>query len=276
MSWPTTADGQYYLFEGQVLMPVDPETGMAMVMLRPQGGIGVSIPAIEKGDPGQHAEIDETINFTALEPGDPTEDSASWTEVVPPSTSTPGKWKLNLALHKGEKGDNGDATWDPEDLEEYPEAGYIPAVNGDADGFELVPQKVGDEYWPASITNSGTNDANTTLCTIAVPSQPFDWRPQVNAQTTVTEVSSDVSVDLIARLNGESAGNIVGRCFGTGGTERLTITSAPPAGSADGFNKVLAGNSATIYVRVEKQTGSGTYTTSSSTTVASVRVCPVP
>lgn len=276
MSWPTTADGQYYLFEGQVLMPVDPETGMAMVMLRPQGGIGISIPAIEKGDPGQHAEIDETINFTALAPDDPTEDSASWSVVTPPTTSTPGKWKLNLALHKGEKGDDGDATWDPTDLEEYPEPGYIPAVNSGADGFELVPQKVGDEYWPASITNSGTNDANTTLCTIAVPSQPFDWRPQVNAQTIVTEVSSDVSVDLIARLNGESAGNIVARCSGVGGTERLSVCSAPPAGSADSFNKVLAGNSATIYIRVENQNGSGTYTTSSSTTRASVRVCPVP
>ena len=275
MSWPTTADGNYYLFEGQVLLPVDPEAGAAVLHLRPQGGISQTIPAIEKGDPGKHAQIDTAINFTALEPDDATADSASWTEVTPPTDSTPGKWKLNLALHKGAKGDDGDATWDPTDLAETPVAGQIPVVNGDADGFELAAQKVGDEYWPTSIANSGTDDANTTLATIAVEAQDFDWRPEVKAHTIVTQVSGSCTVNLRARLNGETEGNLVADCHGMGGTERLHITSAPPANSADGFNRVLAGNAATIYVRVEKTNGSGTYTTSNSTTLCSVRVCPV-
>src|SRR5690606_32019953 len=114
-----------YIMECQTLLPVDPDIGVALLAIRPQGGMGQNIPAIEKGDPGKHAQIDNAINFTALEPDDPTEDSASWTTVTPPTDATPGKWKLNLALHKGEKGDDGDATWDPTDLEEYPEPGYI-------------------------------------------------------------------------------------------------------------------------------------------------------
>lgn len=276
MSWPTTADGDYYIMECQALLPVDPDIGVALLAIRPQGGMGINIPAIEKGDPGKHTKFQTAVDFTALEPDDPTEDSAEVVEVVPGSDTVSQVVKLKLALHKGEKGDDGDATWDPTDLEEYPEPGYVPAVNGDADGFDLVPLKVGDEYWPTSISNSGTDDANTTLCPISVPAQPFDWRPEIKAETTVTQVSGSCSVDLIARLNGETSGNIVGRCFGLGGTERLQITSAPPPNSTDSFNKVLAGQAATIYIRVEKQTGSGTYTTSNSTSVASVRVCPVP
>lgn len=275
MSWPTTADGSAYIFEGKILIPVNPETGAPVILLRPEGGMMLNVPAIEQGTPGKHAQIDTTINFTALEPDDPTEDSASWTVLTPPTDSTPGLYRLNLALHMGAKGDDGDATWDPTDLEETPTAGYVPAVNDVGDGFDLVPQKVGDRYLPASIANSGTDDANTTLTVIAVDAQPFDWRPEVEAQTTVTQVTPSCSVDLIARLNGETTGNIVARCHGIGGTERLSITSAPPAASADTFDKVEAGQAANIYIRVEKQTGSGTYTTSASTTLCAVRVCPL-
>ncbi|BBU22169.1 hypothetical protein [Mycobacterium xenopi] len=84
MTWPKTADGQYYQFDGQILIPVDPSTGVSMLILRPQGGIAVGVPPIEKGDPGVHAEIDEAIDFTALAWDDPTPDSASFTTITPP------------------------------------------------------------------------------------------------------------------------------------------------------------------------------------------------
>jgi hypothetical protein len=65
------------------------------------------------------------------------------------------------------------------------------------------------------------------------------------------------------------------RCQGLGGTERLTLTDAPPAGSVTGFNKVTAGNAATIHFRAEQQGGANTYTTSNSEAVFVVDIMPV-
>src|SRR5688572_26750271 len=101
MSWPTTADGQFYLFEGRVLIPIDPSTGTAQLLLRPQGGLGVAIPAIAQGDPGDAPTIDTAVNFTELAYNDATPAAASWTE------TSPDVYKLNLTVHEGEPGATG-------------------------------------------------------------------------------------------------------------------------------------------------------------------------
>lgn len=279
MSWPTTADGQYYHFEGIVDIPVDPTTGVAVLLLRPQGGsAGEGVPAIEDGAPGVHAELSEEINFTELAHDDPTPASASFTTLTPPTTSTPGVYKLNLALHGGEPGDDGTTSIDVDSVDGTAAAGKMIRVNSAVDGFEYTSEGIVDRWIPTTINNTATGNPSSTLATVSIPSNTydFDWRPIVHAQTIVTPDGSNVSVDLVARLNGETGGNIVGRCFGIGGVkERLTITSAPPPGSAAGYDKVLANAAATIYLRTERQTGSNTYTTSASTTLFSVQVMRV-
>ncbi|WP_066904494.1 hypothetical protein [Mycolicibacterium houstonense] len=275
MAWPTTPDGQYYQFEGNVQIPVSPETGAAILYLRPQGGMGVGIPPVAQGDPGVHAEIDEAINFTALEPGDSTPDSASWTTITPPTTSTPGVYKLNLALHKGAKGDDGETVWDPTDLDPSPVAGRVPVVNSTLDGFELEDQKVSEVCYPGSVANTPSGNVNYTLASIPVPSRPYARRVRAFGHTVVTGEASDVRVDLIARLNGETGGNIIGRCPGITQTERLQLSPGKAAGLADAYDTIAAGASATVYIRCERQAGTSTYTTSATTSLFSVEVTPL-
>src|ERR1700752_1868733 len=97
-NWTKTADGQYYQAQGQFLIPVDPSPGVAIIMLRPEGGIGSGFGAVEKGGPGKHAEIDTTVNFTSLAWNDPTAASFSWTVITPPDDDTAGVYRANIAL----------------------------------------------------------------------------------------------------------------------------------------------------------------------------------
>lgn len=275
MSWPTTPDGERYLFEGIIEIPVSPETGAPMLLLRPQGGMGVGIPAIAQGSPGKHATISTAINFTALEPGDATLDSASWTLITPPDDDTPGEWKLNLALHKGSKGDDGNTVWDPTDLAETPVAGQIPAVTSGLTGFELVPQRIPEVFYPGSVNNTASGNPNSTLAQIAIPARPYARRVLGVGHTVVTGENSDVRVDLIARLNGESGGNIIGRCPGIAQTERLVMTPGKAAGLADAYDTIAANASATVYIRCERQAGTTTYTTSASSSLFHALVLPL-
>lgn len=277
MSWPVTSDGQYYIFDGQVLIPVNPSTGVAQLILRPQGGMLIGVPAIEKGDPGVPATLDTVVNFTPLDYDDPTAASMSVTEITPPTESTPGLYQINAALHEGAPGDPGAALITPSD---YGSPAYKKLLSVDSGGtdFELVYPKIGDSHTPASLNNTASGNPNSTLgvISIAANTYPFDWRPRVYAHTVVVGEASDVRVDLVARLNGESGGNVVGRCPGIAQTERLILSPGKPAGSGDSWDRVAANAAATIHLRCERQSGSVTYTTSATTTWLSMEVQPIP
>ncbi|AWH14419.1 minor tail protein [Mycobacterium phage TChen] len=275
MSWPTTPDGNYYRFEGLIDIPVDPETGATILYLRPQGGMGVGIPAIAQGPAGQPAVIDtEPIQPVELEADDPTPLTWSWTELTPPSESGPGVYRLNPMVRKGPKGDDGEAVWDPTDVSENPVAGQIPVVNDEATGFVLEAQKVTEVFFPASINNTSSGNANSTIAMVEIPSRPFARRVRPVGYTVVTGEGTDVRVDLVARLNGETGGNVVGRCPGIAQTERLTLIPGKPTGSSGPYDTIAAGASAIVYIRCERQAGTVTYTTSASTSNFSVEVIP--
>lgn len=251
----------------------DPSSSMFIAVAAPTGGVG-NFPALVQGDAGPPPTIDTTINLTALEYGDLTADSASWTEV------SPDVYRLSLVLHKGESGDSGAISIiSASDVAGTPVAGKLLVVNSGANGFVYQGQKVGDRYIPATIANTPAGNANYTLASVVVAAQPFDWRPEIAGQTVVTGTGADVAVDILARLNVEASGNIVARGVGGVGVNSAgwpTIFSAgPPAGSADGYDKVAANATATIYFRAERRTGSDTFTTSGSTSTFCVRVQPI-
>lgn len=276
MAWPKTDDELWYIFEGQILLPVEVSTGAPILMLRPTGGVGQAIPAVDRGDPGKHAELSETITFTELTYDDPTPAGASFTTLIPPTDDTAGVYKLNLALHAGAPGADGTASIVPDDYGATPVAGQVLAVDAATTGFELVAQKTCGTHWPASFAAATNGDTNKTIATVVVPSYPFDYQVLVEAQTVITGAGSNVSVDLVARLGNETSGNDIGRAFGIGGTkDRLELCGAPPAGSAAGWNTVTAGSGTTVYLRTEKQSGSDNYSTSVSTTRCVVKVRPV-
>lgn len=270
----TTINGKNYLVieVAQFRIPLDwaPDSNMFIAVAAPNGGVG-NFPALHKGDPGDPAALDSVINFTALAASDSTPDSASFTEL------SPGLWQLNLALHKGADGADGSTTLNPSSFG-TPVFKKILRVDSALTGFEYQTQLVGERYIPATIASTPSGNSAYTLCSVGVPALDFDWRPEVSGWCVVTGTAADVQVDLIARLNSETAGNEVGRASQPSGQYPAThvLSSGPPAGSADTYDKVLAGNSATIYLRAERQSGGSTFTTSSSTTRFKVRVQPVP
>lgn len=278
-NWTTTTiDGKEYLVidtaKFRIPLDWDPNSSMFLAVAAPDGGLG-SFPGLVQGDPGPAPIIDPAINFTVLPDGDPTPDSASWTQI---SANT---YKLNLALHEGQKGDAASFNLvDADDLAGTPTAGHIIVVNGTGSGYEYAAQKVGDEYWPALINNTPTGNSAYTLCQVSVPPQPFAWRPQVSGWCVITGTGSDVQVDLVVRLDDQGAGKILGRGRGKIGENDdgapTVLSSGPPAGSQADYNKIAAGAAATIFLRAERQSGSMTFSTIGAATAFSVRVCPAP
>jgi hypothetical protein len=122
-------------------------------------------------------------------------------------------------------------------------------------------------HWPGSLSNAPAGTTATYqigAIAVAAGTYRFDGRPHVNASVTVTASGTDIAVDLVARI-GSATGPVVGRDVGVSGlqVQRLHLTSGPDEGAADSVNRVAAGAAATIYLMVEKQSGTATYQTSS-------------
>ena len=278
-SW-TTDDDQYYIWNGEVRIPrtFDPASKAAVIMLGPPGGIA-QIPALVKGDPGRHAEIDPTIVFNALEWDDPTADSATWTTVVPGSDEVSPVYRLTLNLHKGEPGVEGGTTvLSADDLVGAATDGYVLTKSVGANTVRFQPVKVGDQYWPASISNTtGADGSNRTLATVSIGAQPFDYRLRVFGQCIISG-TANTRVDVLARLNNAISGDVVARSFGQVGANPPpnVLVSGVPAGSASTVGKVLAGQSAVVFLRAEQQASTAdAYTTSASSTSFMVEVAPI-
>ena len=278
-TWNSTfVDGKEYLVieaaQFRVPMEWDPSSNMFIAVAAPDGGLG-NFPALVRGDDGLTPDLDTTISFTALAHDDATPDSASWTEL------SANLYRLNLALHNGAPGDPAAFDLaDADDLTGTITAGNVIVANSGATGFEYAAEKVGDEFWPASINNTPSGNPAYTLCVVNVPAQGFDWRPEVSGWCVITGTGSDVRVDLVARLADAASGNIMGRGRAQSGenTEGFAtvLTSGPPAGSVDAYNVVSQGSAAVIYLRAERTSGSNSFTTTGTDTHFNVKVRPVP
>ncbi|ANN98207.1 hypothetical protein [Mycobacteroides abscessus] len=264
MAWPRVQfNGEWYRQgQGVVLVPEE-GTGVAVVMMREDGGVMGGVSAIEQGPPGKHAEFDSAIALTPLAPGDTTPDSAYFEIVTPPTDSTPGKWKMHLALHTGRDGEPGTMQWNPLDLATTPKAGWIPAVKSGLNGFELVPQKLPEVFYPGTINNIGSGSVNATHAVIPIAARPWARRIRAQGQTVVTGEAADVRVNLLARLNGEENGNIVGRCTGIAQVDRLAFSPGKPIAAGTGtddYDTIPANATATVHIRCERQAGTSTFT----------------
>jgi hypothetical protein len=160
-----------------------------------------------------------------------------------------------------------------------PVTGQLIAVNAGANGFILEAQKVADRYIPGTILSAPSGNPSYTVCSVPIAAQPFDWRPECEGYNIVTATGPDLQADIVARLGTETSGSVVARGPGVAGVspQVQSLVAAPPAGSADGFDRVAAGVGPTsVYFRVERQSGTSTFTTSASTTAFCVRPRPVP
>jgi hypothetical protein len=271
----TTIDGKEYLVieVAQLRVPLDwdPSSNVFIAVAAPTGGV-LDYPALVQGDDGETPDIDTVINFTALDYEDPDPEEASWTETAP------NVYKLNLKLRNGAPGLDGNTVLDPDDFD-TPLPKQVIALNDDATEFILVSPKVGDSYIPTAINDTPSGNAGYTLCAIGVPAQPWAWRPRVSGQCLIAGTGADVAVDLLARLDGETGGNIVGRAIGGSGVNPPThvlVDGPPHTGYTDAYDKVSALTPATIHLRAERRTGTETFTTSGVNTTFKVKVEPVP
>ena len=241
-------------------------SGMFLAIAAPLGGVASLGTLLAKGDQGFSPSI-EMGNFEELDPADPTEAFISL-DLVAEATDVSGPvYALNGALHAGATTESGTATFTPGDLSEDPQLGWIPAVAAGLETFELVPQRVSAQYWPATVTDvpNGTT-AGYTMTIIPIEAAPYD-RYVVTAGTVQVAASSgsNLRVDLVARLDADN-GPVVGRDYGVAGAkDKLSIIGYPDAGALSTATKILANNEANIYFRTEKQSGSSSYSSVSGT-----------
>jgi hypothetical protein len=259
----------------RIPMDWDPNSNMFIAVAAPDGGLG-GFPAIVQGEPGETPNIDSAINITAvLDYDDTTPDAASWTEI------SENLYRYNTTQRRGPQGDAAAFNLeDADNLTGTPTAGQMIVADPAGTGFTYLTPKVGDEYWPATINNTPSGNAAYTLCAVSIPAQDFDWRPEVSGWCVITGTGPDVQVDLVARLNGAAAGNIVGRGRGHSGQNvegfSTVLSSGPPPGSAGDYNRVAKGEPAVVYLRAERQSGANTFTTTDAATYFNVRVRPIP
>lgn len=258
----------------QLVVPLDfdPSSNMFLAVGVPSGGYA-NLPILLQGNPGATPTFDSTINLDVLAYTDPTANSASLTPLGG------NAYQVNLTMHAGAPGSPGTTNLELSDFGTAG-AGKILAVDSGVDGFIYQAQMIGERYVPATILSAPSGNVTYTLCSVSIPPQNFNWRPQVSGQTVITGTGTNVDTILIARLNNETAGNQVGVGFspsGTNATGVATVLSAgPPAGSITAYDTVTAGSSAVVYLRVERQSGTNTFTTSNATTQFEVVVQPIP
>lgn len=290
-NWNTTViDGVNYLVvnTAQFRIPLDwnPDSNMFIAIAAPNAAVPIGVggfPALVTGAPGPAPVLSDIINFTALAHSDSTPDSASF------SVIGTNLYQLNLALHLGPTGATGPSAAVMSAADVVGSGSATPAqmlvVNPTSNGFVYASQRVGDRFVPASIASAPSGNATYTLCSVPIPVQPFDWRPEIAGSVPITPTGLDLTVDLVARINNQTTGNECGRAIGlpagfwlSGPTPyTLSLESGPPPGSADSWDRIAKGaGPTTIYLCIERQTGSATFTTAGATSRFRVRVAPCP
>jgi hypothetical protein len=258
----------------QLVVPLDfdPSSNMFLAVGVPSGGYA-NLPILLQGDVGATPTFDSTVILDVLDYTDPTADSMT---LAPLGGNA---YQASLTFHRGAPGTPGTTTLDPSAYG-TPVSGKTLIVNPTNNGFLYQAQMVGDSYWPATILSAPSGNITYTLCSVAIPALSFAWRPQVSGQTVVTGTGANVDTTLVARLQNETAGNIVAQGFSPSGTNATGIATVlsdgPPAGSISAFNTVAAGVAAVVYLRVERQSGTNTFTTSNTTTTFKVFTQPIP
>lgn len=271
-----TVDGNNLTFEGRVTVVngANPETGIAYLILTPEGGFG-NLPFLATGESGKPP-IFDSITMTEVDPDVPL--PAPNPIVTTVSEGGPGvaaHYTMQFFVHAGQKGDTGTIV-----IKNATDFATTPALASDTDGYHIVYRhsdgkfvptapRVGNLYVPNSISSTAYNTTpNRMLVSVSIPAQKFDWYPRCFGQVAVTG-AADTRVDLVARLNDPASGDQVGYSKGIGGATppvNVLIPAMPPGSSIPGpYGKVAAGDPATIYLRAEqKAAGSGSWSTPAS------------
>lgn len=261
-------------------------SGVAYLIITPDGGVG-TLPFLAQGLPGAPT-LFPTITYTEVDPAEPLPvPNPAVTLLDAGGAGLSAKYSLAFYGHKGDTGATGSPS-----IGGASDLATAPPLDSNAEKFTLVyrnsdskwvptAQKVGGMYVSGAISSTAHNSTSPRLLSsIAVPAQPFDWRPRPFAQCPVTG-SADTRVDLIARLNDAAAGDQVGYSKGLSGVTPPPniLIPAPPAGTnvPGSYGLVSAGAAATVHLRAEQKAASNaSWSTPASPDITyCVEVCPV-
>lgn len=275
----TEPDGRQFVivdFRAKFPYPFDLDSPFFLLAAM-SGGYGVgNLPLIGKGDPGQAALIDQTIERTWLEYDDPTPESVEWVEIQPATDTQPQKVRLREKVRRGKPGLDGTSRLVPADYG-TPVARQFLALNATADAFEYVPQRIGGRHWPSAVTEAGAGSTGAKrLAVVSIPAKTYAFPHQfsVSGGSVVTGSGADVKVNLVARLNAEN-GPVLGMCPGIGGTtDRLILIDGPDTNTAAATVTAQANAASSVYLMAEKVAGADSFATGSIPTRVCVDVRP--
>jgi hypothetical protein len=238
-------------------------------------GVSTNFPALATGPPGPSPTF--TFTTTQVAHGSSLPNPNPAVVFTPASGATPPNYAITTYVNAGQDGAAAANTLispQPSDLEGTPAAGKIIGYSVADSKAQWQPKPVSNWYWATPAATSSNNTASKNLASISVPSQPFDWWPEVLAQTTVVG-AVDTRVDLVARV-GSTSGEICGYGYGAPGAAPPPIATLPYGLAVGSANIITAGSGATIFLNAENKTASvAAWNTTSSTTFA-VRPSPVP
>jgi hypothetical protein len=288
-----SVDGEeFYQWKVVLRVPKNwtPESGV-FIAVAPPGGIA-NFPAAIQGARGFTPTF-RNVDLVELAYNDPTPAGATWTLITPGTETSAPVFDLELTVHAGQPGATPDVNLlAADDLEGTATDGYIfqvKSLGGDPETFsvEMVAQKVGNTYWPTTVSTLSDVSGANALAQVTIPTQPWPYRLRVAGQQIVSYDGTDVQVDLVARLGGTGTGtgatdgNVIARGQGLPGSvatmQNLIFSAAYPVASSAGFGEVSDGASRVVYIRAE-QIGSGidTYDTVSGKGLFNVEVQPLP
>lgn len=267
---PVTIDGNNIMITDatiEVVNGVNNESGVAYIIITPEGGVG-AIPFMAQGLPGQPT-LFPLISYVQHPDGEvlPSPNPVS-TQIDPGAAGLPAKYSLEFHGNAGPAGITGSASFSgASDLATSPVLGALTDTftfvyrSSDA---KVVPtaQKVGSMSIQSAIVATAFNATSVrTLSSIAIPPQPFDWRPICFASTIIAG-SVDTRVDLFAYLNTVGSGDQVGYAKGltganTAGVQTVMLPASPVGSSIPGaYGRVAANLGATIHLRAEQKAAS--------------------
>ena len=235
-------------------------SGMFLAIAAPLGGVASLGTILAKGDRGFSPSI-EMSSFTELDSDDPTPGSVSLNLLAEATDVSGPVYGLDVVLHRGARGESGSVIINPADYGD-PQLGWVPAVAAGLEAFELVPQKVPEMHWPATVEDVPTGTtAGYTMTVVPIAAAPYDRYVFPSGEVQVVASSgTNLRVDLVAHLDDETGTKIVGRSYGVAGAkDKLSLIGYPAAGTTSTATKILANQPANVYFRTEKQAGSSSY-----------------
>lgn len=231
-------------------------TSFFLAAASPQGGLsqGLSnIPALLRGPDGRSPSL-VLGSFVELAHDDTTPGRLT-VDLIAEATEVSGPvYAVNGALHGGTPGAPGAAIVKPSDYG-TPQFGQQLSVAAGESTFELSYPRVAGIHRPGAIASAVGTVGEYTMATFDVPAGTYgnDWTPVVQGNAIV-QSGAAARVDLIARLNGETSGDIVARGIAMSSTMSQPNLASGLEGTATGI--VAAGDAATVYVRTKWMSGS--------------------